>query len=116
MIYYAFILTMPNVGSWNGQWTHADKLFAKVETFRKPPALKLGNYYYNFGDGWGANVRVLEVDKKEAAELRKHSSGFCGYDWMVTSLLEYGNIVLQSYQEMGEGFERMYPQNPEPKP
>jgi len=102
MIYYAFILTMPNVGSWNGKWTQSDKLFAKVEGFRKTPTLKTGNYYYSFGDGWGANVQVKEVTKEEAKQLKKFSKGFCGYDWMVTSLLDHGNILPDSIRQRRE--------------
>ena len=29
-IYVAFMLTMPNCGSWNGKWTGENKIYAKI--------------------------------------------------------------------------------------
>jgi hypothetical protein len=38
-------------------------------------------------------VTVKEIpDRKTAAKLRKISSGFCGYDWMVRSIMRDGYI------------------------
>lgn len=37
--------------------------------------------------------RHESADSKEAAKLRKRSAGFCGYDWMVDSLLMDGRIL-----------------------
>ena len=46
-----------------------------------------------FGDdGWGANVNVKIVDSKEAAKVRKKTKGFCGYDWMIDSIIERQEI------------------------
>jgi hypothetical protein len=87
----AFELSMPNVGSWNGKWSNADKKFVRTRSFKKD-APKTGNYYYNFGDGWGANVSVREVDSREAAKLKRASAGFNGYDWMIDSIVKYGKI------------------------
>jgi hypothetical protein len=53
----------------------------------------IGNHYYNFGDGWGANVEVKEVTGDEKRKLVKQSAGFCGYDWMIDSLRWYGKIM-----------------------
>jgi len=100
----AFILTMPNVGSWNGKWTGESNLYARVFNFtnrygtskaakdKAHSILAEGNYHYNFGDGWSANVEVKAVSASEATKIRKESKGFCGYDWMIDSILQDGNI------------------------
>ena len=90
-------LTMPNIGSWNGKWSSEGNLHCIVRSYSAKsdiPAkvLSMGSYYYNFGDGWGASVGCRVVDGREAARLRKHSRGFCGYDWMVSEIETYGRI------------------------
>lgn len=94
-----FTLSMPNVGSWNGRWSGRDKLFAIVRSFtgklgraKAEAMLAKGNYYYNFGDGWGASIRVQEIAGPEVRRVRKASQGFCGYDWMVNSICDDGAI------------------------
>lgn len=88
---------MPNRGSWNGQWSGQDKkyfLIKKVseknehlkEVFEKGS----DSWHYSWGDGWGANIHAMVVDGKESARRRKKSSGFCGYDWMVDTILRFG--------------------------
>jgi len=42
---------------------------------------------------WGAAVAVNEVSSAEAANLRTKSNGFCGYEWMVDSILKHGRIL-----------------------
>ena len=92
----AFELSMPNRGSWNGRWSGEDKRyiitrkFSAKESQKADEILKQGYYYYNWGDGWGAGIDVTLVDAKEAAKLRKKSAGFCGYDWMVDTIIRYG--------------------------
>ena len=99
----SFELTMPNVGSRNGKWTGADKkyylikkvskrFFDKQEYFKDIKEKGKDSWYYNFGDGWGADVRAEIIDGKEAAKRRKQSKGFSGYDWMVESIIFYGVI------------------------
>ena len=86
---------MPNVASWDGKWGGQDRLYVKVHNFgrskertaRAQEILDTGYFHYNFGDGWSAGVTVKEVDSQEAARLRRKSDGFCGYDWMVTSII-----------------------------
>jgi hypothetical protein len=86
---------MPNVGSWNGKWTGESKLYAKIVNTGRVNALKQRAlevldkklFCYNFGDGWTARIDVREVTSKEAAKIRRKSSGFCGYDWMVNSIM-----------------------------
>lgn len=97
----AFFLSMPNRSSWNGQWSGDGKCYAIVHNVGKAKAArdkaeKLAaekSFYYNFGDGWGASVSVRVVDNNEARQIRRRSLGFCGYDWMVNSILAHGEIL-----------------------
>ena len=96
-----FKLSMPGVNSWNNQWSGQGKLYAIVKNMgsskkAEEKAAKLveaRSFYYNFGDGWAASISVERVDPVEASRLRKRSQGFCGYDWMVGSILTYGEIL-----------------------
>ena len=95
----AFTLSMPNSPSWNGQWSGAGRKYVITKSFRgkkeeeKAATLAYTGYYrYNFSDGWSAGVNVDKVDSRQAAELRKESDGFCGYEWMVRSICEHGEI------------------------
>lgn len=98
----AFTLSMPNNNSWNGRWSGEDRVFVRVKSIRSTKTceklLAKSNHYYNFGDGWGANVNVCEVNRSEAASLRKKSAGFCGYDWMIDSILTHGDIRIRERQ------------------
>jgi hypothetical protein len=49
-------------------------------------------YSYDFGDGWRASIEVKAVEGPELRSIRKRSKGFCGYDWMVDSILDNGSI------------------------
>jgi hypothetical protein len=105
----SFQLTMPNVGSWNGRWTGASKQYFVIRKYLKNVSYRDGiksgrilellggedraGWYYNFGDGWGASVTMEIVDAKEANKRRKASSGFCGYEWMIDSILKHGEIL-----------------------
>ena len=102
----AFKLSMPSNNSWNGKWTGQDKFYVKVRSFQGKRRIeraekilnretplgghpeRRGYYSYGFGDGWRAGVDVHIIDKSEAARLRRQSDGFCGYDWMVDSIIE----------------------------
>lgn len=90
-----FRLSMPGVASWDGRWSGAAKNFAIVKslTDRRVRELLEGNaevaWVYNFGDGWCAEVTARVVEKGE--RLRR-SDGFCGYGWMVDSILADGEI------------------------
>lgn len=98
-----FELSMPNVGSWNGKWTGANNLYARIVSIRKGKAseakakeiLAAKSYYYNFGDGWSASVSVRAVDGREATKIKKASKGFCGYDWMIESIMSNGCIKIK---------------------
>ncbi len=92
-----FSLSMPGNNSWNGKWSGDGKPYLIVKNYRKEPLVNgeslIGKSFgYNFGDGWYANVSVREAENYDAKKLRKLSAGFCGYDWMVDSILKYGKI------------------------
>jgi hypothetical protein len=109
MKYLSFELTMPNVGSWNGKWSGADRKYFIIkkisDRFFKNDIKKLfvdelclgtgRNFHYNFGDGWGANVRLELIDALEAKHRTKLSNGFVGYDWMVDSIIRRGKITTE---------------------
>jgi len=93
----AFTLTMPNCGSWDGHWSGEGVLHCIIKPFRGKSQLAVADsllarrsWYYGWGDGWGASIVAREVDKREAAKLRRKSRGFCGYDWMVDTICKYG--------------------------
>ena len=85
-----FELTMPNNNSYNGVDTGIKGGHFIYENVSKDTALKLvgTNHYYNFDDGWGANVKIT-------SEKGTKSNGFRGYDWMVKEILYYGKILLR---------------------
>lgn len=96
---------MPNVGSWDGKWTGAAKKYYVIRVFRGKASaaflrgpmqseIKRG-FYYNFGDGWSANVCAEIVDAPEARRREKQSSGFWGYEWMIDSIVKYGKITAE---------------------
>ena len=94
-----FELTMPNCGSWNGKWSGEKDLHIITKTDRdiglnkkRIQELDGKRFYYRWDDGWTACVSCRIVDAKEAAKLRKRNRGFCGYDWMVKSIILNGEI------------------------
>lgn len=101
-----FELSMPNVGSWNGHWSGERDLHARVIQYRgkekeekAKEILKIGYFHYNFGDGWSAGISVEKIDSKEAVKVRRKSSGFCGYDWMIHSINKNNKIIPPSEDE-----------------
>lgn len=96
----AFTLSMSSVGSWNGKWTAADRLYVRVISIgnkkRVNEILAKGSFHYNFGDGWVAGISVKKVDAKEARRLRTASKGFCGYEWMIDSIRADLEIIAPS--------------------
>lgn len=95
-----FNLTMPGRGSWNNAWSGDGNLYSVVRHFTDKRFEELNidklldkrNFYYNWSDGWCANVCVKEIDTKEEKQIKKHTKGFCGYDWMIDSILKYSDI------------------------
>ena len=94
----SFELSMPGVASWNGKWSGEGRCYVVVRSFGKAKP-KLGYYHYNFGDGWAAGVTVREVTSGAAKKLRKQSAGFCGYDWMVDSIVMHGKILYSAQEK-----------------
>lgn len=96
----SFTLSMPGNNSWNGKWSGQDNFYAIVKHFgsskkskeKAEKILKDGYFSYDFGDGWRAGISVKQVDSATARKIRKQSRGFCGYDWMVESILNKGYI------------------------
>lgn len=93
----SFRLSMPGRASWNGGWSGEDRLYVITKTFTSKKSiekarkiLERGYYSYCWSDGWRAGIEVAEVTPQEAARLRKKSQGFCGYNWMVDTILDYG--------------------------
>ena len=94
---FCFELSMPNRGSWNGRWSQENDIHVIIKTDRqigKKACEELdGKYfYYRWDDGWTACVSCRIIDRGEAAKLRKRNRGFCGYDWMVRSIIAFGEI------------------------
>lgn len=105
-MWLCFRLSMPNVGSWNGKWTGEDNFYAVVKQFKTKKALLAAGllkpyYHYNFGDGWSAGISITEVDGKEVRNIRRNTMGFCGYEWMIDSIVKNGKILNSDGEENG---------------
>jgi hypothetical protein len=91
---------MPSRSSWNGRWGGEENYYAivrsvptgKKHTERANTLVGNGPYRYAFGDGWAAQVSVKLIEGAAVTKARKRSKGFCGYDWMVESILRHGEI------------------------
>ena len=95
-----FELSMPNIGSWNNKWTGNNKKHIKCKKeYEVPKNLIDKNFYYSWSDGWTACITVRKVNYKEAKKLLKLSSGFCGYDWMISSIIQNGYIKTSNAEE-----------------
>ena len=104
MKHILFELSMPNNNAWNGKWSQDGKLHCRVRSYpfrvnsknvseRLKNVLSTRGCYYNFGDGWGAYVKVRECTQAEGSKLARNSQGFCGYEWMIDELEKYGRIL-----------------------
>ena len=92
-----FLLTMPGVGSWNGKWTGEGRLYCRTMPEKSVPKELVGHSYeYAWDDGWRACVSVEKMPAAEARKMKQTSVGFCGYDWMIQSLLKRGYILSPS--------------------
>jgi hypothetical protein len=95
-MHFAFTLSMPSTGG-ASRWSGEERVYVRVKSFTqrswKETLAKLVGYHsYAFGDGWRAAVTVRVVDADEKKKLLKKSAGFCGYDWMINSLIDHGEI------------------------
>ena len=93
----AYILTMPNRGSWDGRWSGEKNLYAVIKRYttksgKQKAVTRVGKYHYRWSDGWGANVQCKIIDAVEARKMRKASKGFCNYEWMIEEIERYGRI------------------------
>lgn len=91
-----FRLSMPRNNAWNGKWTGKGNNYVIYKNLTDKKVKELieatdGDPYwtYNFGDGWIAGITLRELAK---GERKQKSDGFCGYDWMVRSILTYNKI------------------------
>ena len=98
MDYLIFKLSMPHRGSWNNKWSGEScnytiaKKFTRKE-FKELPEIAGKYHEYRWDDGWTAVVDVMHLtDGKIVKKLTKNSAGFCGYNWMIDSLLKHGYI------------------------
>lgn len=91
-----FKLTMPGVGSWNGKWSQEGQLFVRTRRERDvPKELWDKDFFYRWSDGWCACVSVTRMPAAEARKLERKSKGFCGYDWMIRSIIKHGDIRVE---------------------
>ena len=100
----AFTLSMPGCPSWNGKWSGEGKKYVIINTYvgkkhieHAEKILRQRSFSYRWDDGWAARIDVHEVSSSQAAKLRKESNGFCGYDWMVKSIVQHG-VILADHQ------------------
>ena len=92
----AFELSMPNVGSWDEKWSQEGKCFVRCYNQRKVPKEYWNNsFYYRWDDGWTACVTTRKITSAEAKKLKHMSKGFCGYDWMIESIIKHGEILTE---------------------
>lgn len=83
-----FELSMPSNNSWNGKWSGAENKYTVAKTVTDKKAKTLKNYYsYAFGDGWVAGIKIRPAKPRE-----KVTNKFCGYNWMIDSILWNGEI------------------------
>jgi sporulation protein YlmC with PRC-barrel domain len=87
-----FELTMPNRNSYNGKWTGDEKkhylIINKSKVGNIDDILKTSQFFYDFKDGWKAEINVKLINNYEARIFNKNNDGFCGYDWMVSNIIK----------------------------
>lgn len=111
MKHIAYILTMPNVGSWNGKFTGEGKFYCTVKSYmadsnipQKVLSMKYG-FRYDFGDGWSANIKAEQIKGNQKAKYRRESKGFYGYEWMITEIEEFGRIKTRAERDQEKRLE-----------
>lgn len=90
-----FILTMPGRGSWDGNWSGDGRFYAAIRRVKDSKAGELANGHFThcWSGGWRASVEVRIVSGSEITKIRRRSNGFCGYDWMVDTIISHGRIL-----------------------
>ena len=90
-----FKLSMPNNNSWNGRWSGDGDVHIITKPDKCVPKDRIGkSYYYDFGDGWCACVDVMKLsgNSSEYKKMVRNNRGFCGYGWMVDSIIHNDEI------------------------
>ncbi len=94
-----FYLSMPRNNSWNGRWSGDGGKYVIIKKFtgmkgkeKAKSLLENNSHYHDFGDGWAASVEIKQLTPEVARKDKKNSLGFCGYDWMVNSIISKGKI------------------------
>lgn len=99
MTILCFQLSMPSNNSWNGKWTGDDVFYARTRTVterkKADQIAEKGYFSYNFGDGWRARVDVRKITAAQRKKIDKNTKGFCGYEWMIDSILKWGDIYAE---------------------
>lgn len=97
MKHFIFKLSMPSNNAWNGKWTGEGKNYVKGRSLSNNDYrlnyFEEKSYFYDFGDGWVVRVDVKEVTAREERKANNKSNGFAGYDWMIDSIIDNGEIV-----------------------
>ena len=84
-----FELSMPSNNSWNGKWSGEGDTYTVARTISDTKFQELKRRYtYTFGDGWIAAVSLREGKPRE-----KGTGRFCGYEWMIDSILKRNAIT-----------------------
>jgi hypothetical protein len=111
MKHFSFTLSMPNTPSWNGKWSGEGQLYARTLSCGKADKEpKEGYYHYRWDDGWSVCIEVRQVTIQERNRLRKKTSGFCRYEWMMRSIIEYGDIRLEQKKVDDERLATVFPE------
>jgi hypothetical protein len=86
---------MPSTGSWNGRWSGEGRNFVRVRQLTDSDTTALlgvgwpkGSWFHRWDDGWGALVTARVMER---GERKPKSDGFCGYDWMIDNIINYGS-------------------------
>ena len=58
-------LKMPRNNAWNGKWTGKDNKYTILFSTSKNMCKYIGNYRYDFGDGWIANVEIRKAEDRK---------------------------------------------------
>lgn len=97
---------MPCVTSCNGKWSGEGNNYviyrpSNLRTIRRLGLLSETNdpidasWDHRFSNGWVACVTGKLLRRNEK---KQKSDGFSGYDWMVTSILQWGEIRVTTYK------------------
>lgn len=82
-------LSIPYAASWNGRWSgENDNYTVAINVSPKRSEKLIGDYSYRWSDGWCAMVSIRKPKLRE-----KVSNKFCGYNWMIKSILDHGQII-----------------------